>query len=163
MNAHTQRAPSQSPAAATLAGWALLTMDGVRLALPQKDIVTIGLVAALLPAQDAVNAIGCFVHNGERWLVYCLDRCFVPVPMLATTARVCVLVRVQERIFGLVGTQVVLLASNADLEVQPLPACLVQSGSPLAGLALHNDGIVLSVHASLLADYLDLKRNTTDD
>lgn len=158
MNAHAQRASNLSPASAILQGWALLTIDDIKLAVPQKDIVTIGLVSVLQPAQDVGNAIGWFLHNEERRLVYCLDRNLVPVPMLTKTARVCVLVRTHERIFGLVGTQVVLLASNADLLVQPLPSCLVQSGSPLAGFALHHDSLVLSININLLADYLVLDK-----
>lgn len=162
MNTHAQQASNLPPASAILEGWALLTIDDFKLALPQKDIVTIELVSALQPAQDIDNAIGWFVQNEERRLAYCLDRNLVPVPMLAKTARVCVLVRVHERIFGLVGTQVVLLASNADLMVQPLPSCLVQSGSPLAGFALYHDGLVLSVNVNLLANYLVLHRSATD-
>lgn len=154
MNAHAQRALNLSPASTILQGWALLTIDDVKLAVPQRDIVTIGLVSALQQAQDVGNAIGWFMHNEERRLVYCLDRNLVPVSLLAKAARVCVLVRTYERIFGLIGTQVVLLPSNADLLVQPLPSCLVQSGSPLTGFALHHDSLVLSIDVNLLADYL---------
>ena len=150
-------APLRNAAAvsATLAGWALLTMDGVQLAVPQKDIVTIGLVMDLQFAQqDGGKEIGWFVQHAERWPVYCLDRHFVLAPMLAKVARVCMLFRSADHTFGLAGTQVLLLANDDDLVVQPLPACLARLGSPLNGLALHRNEIVMSARGSALTDLL---------
>lgn len=162
-----------APAPLTLAGWALLTMDGVTLALPQKDIVTIELVSALQPVQDGGNEIGWFAQDAQRWPVYCLDRGFALAPTLAPAVRVCVLFRCNSytpplpalspsvrgnvnelRTLGLAGTQVSLLAADADLSVPPLPTCLARPGSPLAGLALHRDAIVAVVHAQPLGLYL---------
>jgi hypothetical protein len=156
MSARAQRAPRQTPApvSVTLAGWALLTMDGLRLALPQKDILTIELVSALQPARDGGSEIGWFAQDGRRWPIYCLDRRFAPAPALAATARVCVLFRSDERILGLAGTQVSLLAADEDLSVPPLPACLARPGSPLVGLALHRHAIVAVVHAAALGRHL---------
>lgn len=156
MSAAAQRVARASAAPATLVGWALLTMDGVTLALPQKDIVTIELVSALQPpGADGGGEIGWFVQDTERWPVHCLDRRFAPAPALAGTTRVCVLFRSDHRTLGLAGTQVALLAADADLAVPPLPACLARPGSPLTGLALHRDRIVAVVHARALADYLN--------
>src|SRR5712671_2309292 len=152
MSARAQRAPRQAPApvSVTLAGWALLTMDGLRLALPQKYIVSIELVSALQPARNGGNEIGWFEQDAQRWPVYCLDRRFAPAPALGATARVCVLFRSDERTLGLAGTQVSLLAADADLSVPPLPACLTRPGSPLIGLALHRQATVAVVHALAL-------------
>jgi len=146
-----------APASVRLSGWALLGMDGVTLALPQKDVVTIELVSALQAARQedgGGKVIGWLAHDGERWPVYCLDRRFMPAPALAQAARVCVLFRSGGRTLGLAGTQVSLLAADEDLAVQPLPACLAQPDSPLAGLALHHDEIVMSVHVGALAGFL---------
>ena len=177
--AHDGRVARAAPAPSTLVGWALLVMDGITLALPQKDVVTIELTSALQPAQevdpDGGGEIGWLVHDAERWPVYCLDRHFALAPALAHTARVCVLFRsnfhisplptlspegrgaVDEsnsRVLGLAGTQVSLLAADADLSVPPLPACLTRPGSPLTGLALHRDAIVAVMHAQPLGRYL---------
>ncbi len=64
------------------------------------------------------------------------------------------LFRSDEHILGLAGTQVSLLAADADLSVPPLPACLTRPGSPLIGLALHRHAIVAVVHAPALGRYL---------
>lgn len=148
------RAVHVAPAPATLVGWALLVMDGLALALPQRDIVTIELTTALQPAERGGNEIGWLVQNAERWPVYCLDRHFASAPALAESVRVCMLFRSEQRILGLAGMQISLLAADADLSVPPLPACLARPGSPLIGLALHRDVIVAVVHAQALADYL---------
>ena len=147
--------PREAAASVTLTGWALLTMDGVTLALPQRDIATIELVSALQPpGADGGPEIGRFAHDAERWPVYCLDRRLAPAPALVTAARVCMLFRSDGRTLGLAGKQVSLLAADADLAVQPLPACLARPGSPLTGLALHRDRIVAVMHAPALTEYL---------
>lgn len=155
MNTHAQqRVPRPVPVPAILTGWALLTMDGVQLAVPQKDIVNIGLVADLQHAQDSGNEIGWFVQNAERWPVYCLDRHLVLAPTLAEASRVCILFRSDNRTLGLAGTQVSLLAADDELAVQRLPACLARSDSPLNGLALHRNEIVMSARGNALVDLL---------
>ena len=165
MNAAARPIPVSAPAPtpATLAGWALLIMDGLTLALPQKDIVTIELTTALQPAERDGNEIGWLVQNAQRWPVYCLDRHCALVSALAGSARVCVLLKSEERIFGLAGTQISLLAADADLSVPPLPACLARPGSPFMGLALHNDIIVAVAHAQALANYLASLEAVYDD
>jgi hypothetical protein len=156
MSALAARAALQgsAPVSATLAGWALLAVDGLALALPQRDIVTIELVSALQPAQDGGQEIGWFAKGTQRWPVYCLDRRFAPVAALEQAARVCVLFRSEGRTLGLAGAQVSLLAADADLDVRPLPACLTRPGSPLVGLALHRDATVSVVQAQALGRYL---------
>lgn len=162
MSTAAQHASRAAPVPATLAGWALLIMDGLTLALPQRDIVTIELTTALQIAAQGGDEIGWLTRNAERYPVYCLDRHFAVAPALAETARVCLLFRSQARTLGLAGTQVSLLAADADLSVAPLPACLARPGSPLTGLALHRDAIVAVVHAQVLADYLSPREAVHD-
>mgnify|MGYP000359591539 CR=1 FL=1 len=155
--------PAPAPTPATLAGWALLIMDGLTLALPQRDIVTIELTTALQPAGHDGNEIGWLVQNAQRWPVYSLDRHCALALTLAESVRVCVLLKSEKRTFGLAGTQISLLADDADLSVPPLPACLARPGSPFMGLALHNDVIVAVAHAQALADYLASLEAVYDD
>lgn len=156
MSATAKRVTPAAPMPAALAGWALLAMDGVTLALPQKEIAAIELISALQPPRaDAGHEIGWLAQGAEHWPVYCLNRRFALAPALAQAARVCVLLRAGERTLGLAGTQVSLLAADAELSVESLPACLTQPGSPLIGLALHRDGIVMSVRVRALADFLN--------
>lgn len=156
--AHDRRVARAVPAPVTLVGWALLVMDGITIALPQRDVVTIELTSALQPAQeidpDGGGEIGWLARDTQRWPVYCLDRHLRLAPALADTARVCVLFRSDERTLGVAGTQVSLLAADADLAVPSLPACLTRSGSPLTGLALHRDTIVAIVRAQSFEHYL---------
>lgn len=74
-------------------------------------------------------------HDGQQRLVYCIDRQFESTPQLAKLAKVCLVLRTAQRSFGLVGTHISLLATDADLAIQPMPACLVQAHSPFAGFA----------------------------
>ena len=152
--AHGGRTACAAPVPATLAGWVLLVMDGLTLALPQRDIATIELTRALQPAEPGGNEIGWLVQNAEHRPVYCLDRHFASAPMLADAARVCMLFRSEGRILGLAGARISLLAADADISVPPLPVCLARPGSPVIGLALHRDVVVTVVHAQALADYL---------
>lgn len=160
MSAAAQR---MAPVPTTLTGWALLNIDGITLALPQKDVVTIELVSALEIIQnkgDAGKEMGWLTQGSHRWPVYCLDRRLAVTPMLTKTPRVCVLVHSDERTLGLAGAQVSLLASDEELNVQPLPPCLAEKDSPLSGLALYRDSMVMCVHVAALVNYLSLKENT---
>lgn len=140
-----------------LTGWALLSMDGLVLALPQKDIVTIVLAADLQPAPDAGmgsdRATGWITLDAQYRPVYCLDGHLAVASTLISAVRV-LLFRSDERILGLAGTHISLLANDSDIVVPPLPACLKQPGSPLVGLALRNNAIVYVLNAQMLGRYL---------
>ena len=143
-----------APATVMLKGWALLAMDGLTLALPQKDIVTIELTTVLQPAEHGGSEVGWLEQNEQRWPIYGIDQHCALVPTLAESARVCMLFRSEQRILGLAGMKVTLLAADADLSTSPLPACLTRPGSPLVGLALRGEVIVAIAHAQALTDYL---------
>ena len=144
---------SPVPGSSAIAGWALLIMDGLTIAVAQKDIVTIEIVSSLRPTEQDDNKIGWFVANGlDRWPVYCLNRYFATMPALAQSSRVFILMRSKDHTFGLAGTQVSLLADDADLLVTPLPVCLASPGSPLIGLALYRDGVVAVIQAETIPE-----------
>lgn len=117
-------------------------------------MVTIELTTALQFSAQGNNEIGWLAKNAERWPVYCLDRDLASAPALADSARVCVFFRSGQRVVGLAGTQISLLAADTDLSVPPLPACFARRGSPLIGLALHRHAIVIIVSAQALSDFL---------
>lgn len=161
MNAISRSLTSATTPTTALTGWALLSMDGLVLALPQKDIVTIVLAADLQPAPEASPETGMGSDRAMGWLklnaqyrpVYCLDGHLAVASTLISAVRV-LLFRSDERILGLAGTQISLLANDSDIVVPPLPACLKQPGSPLVGLALRNNAIVYVLNAQMLGRYL---------
>lgn len=160
MNAISRNLTSATTPTA-LTGWVLLSMGGLMLALPQKDIVTTVLTADLQSAPEASPETGMGSDRAIGWLkleaqyspVYCLDGHLAVVSTLIGAARV-LLFRSDERILGLAGTHISLLANDADIVVPPLPACLKQPGSPLVGLALRNNAIVYVINAQMLGRYL---------
>jgi hypothetical protein len=219
-----------APQARPIAGWMVLAIDGLRLALPQRDVRLIELLADLAPATagdvhgstsvaggrtpgatdvhgstsvaggrtpgatdvhgstsvaggrtpgatdvhgstsvaqapsaeadgarrtPGARAIGWLSRKeGEPWPVYCLDgglQLQHPVP---PARRLCVFIEAHDAVTGIACDRVQLLATDAELTVEPVPGCMTGMPSPITGFARHQAGITVVVTATVLADYL---------
>jgi hypothetical protein len=183
----------------------VLAIDGLRLALPQRDVRLIELLADLAPAtagdvhgSTSVAGAPCGEANSARrtpgatdvhgstsvaqapsaeadgarrtpgaraigwlsrkerepWPVYCLDgglQLQHPVP---PARRLCVFIEAHDAVTGIACDRVQLLATDAELTVEPVPGCMTGMPSPITGFARHQAGITVVVTATVLADYL---------
>jgi hypothetical protein len=176
-----------APQARPIAGWMVLAIDGLRLALPQRDVRLIELLADLAPptagdvhgstsvaggrtpgATDVhgstsvaggrtpgARAIGWLSRKeGEPWPVYCLDGGLQLQHPLPPARRLCVFIEAHGAVTGIACDRVQLLATDAELTVEPVPGCMTGMPSPITGFARHQAGITAVVTATVLADYL---------
>ena len=182
MNALAVVVHDAPPVARPIAGWMVLAIDGLRLALPQRDVRLIELLTDLAPsiagdvqggtrvavapfgeangARRTATATGELEigwlsrKEGEPWPVYCLDgglRLQYPVPPVR---RMCVFIEAQGDVTGIACDRVQLLATDADLTVEPVPGCMTGIPSPITGFARHQGGVTVVVTATALAGYL---------
>lgn len=154
-----------SAAARATAGWMVLGIDELRLALPQTDVRLIELIADLKPsATDEAREIGWLLREGgDSWPAYCLDgvlRLQRPAP---GARRICVFFEADDGVLGIVCDRVWSLATDAELAVEPVPGCMTGMPSPVAGFARHREGVVLVISAARLTRYLAFLQGRAHD
>lgn len=154
MSAHATaiRGPAASAARPT-AGWVVLAIEDLRLALPQRDVHQIELAADLkLSAAGEAWEAGWLLHkDGKSWPAYCFDgalRLLRPAP---ATRRVCVFFECTGEIRGLMCDHVWSLAADGDLDVEPVPGCMAAPRLLMTGLARYQGGVAVVTHAAALA------------
>lgn len=153
------------PAGRIAAGWMLLAIDGLRLALPQREVRLVELVADLeAPDRGDTQAVGALRQaDGSAWPAYCLDADLGVQRVVPEARRSCVFVEAGGRVLGLVCDRIWSLASDAELTVEPVPGCMTGAPSPVAGFTRHRGGIAVVLAAASLAAYLDSQRSGTHE
>ena len=153
MNAPLRQSP---PAAVAATGWLLLDIDDRRLALPQRDVRQIELAADLEAATESgAREAGWFVpRDGDAWPAYSLDAALQLQQAPPAGRKVCVFVEAAGKRFGLLCNRVAPLHADEDLEVEPVPGCLVRTHSPILGFARIGNGLAVITDGAALAAYL---------
>jgi hypothetical protein len=138
-----------------IAGWAVLAIGAVRLALRQRDVRQIDLVADLkLSAAGEGPEVGWLIRkSGASWPAYCLDEALALERPAPADRHLCVFFGADE-VRGILCNQVWSLAADGDLVAEPLPGCMSGPRSPATGLARFEDGVALVTDAPALASYL---------
>jgi hypothetical protein len=153
--ARAARAPLAAvPAPA--AGWLVLAIDDLRLALPQQDVRLIGLAADLKPSAGGEGPeTGWLLHeDGDSWPAYSLSGGLHLQRPAPAARRVCVFFETAQAVIGLVCDKLTSLATDTELRVQSLPGCMTGLPTPIRHVARHEDGIVAVTSAADLAGYL---------
>ncbi len=151
-----------SAAAVRAAGWVVLSIDGLRLALPQRDVRLIQLVADLkLSAAGEGHEVGWLLREaGDSWPAYCLDgalRLQRPAP---DARRVCVFCEAEGAVLGIVCDRLWSLATDAELAVEPVPGCMTGAPTPVVGFARYQEGIAIVLGTTALVRYLSFLRDS---
>lgn len=141
-------------AASDVAGWLVLSIDDIRVAVPQKDVKTIELVTALDVAVEGEMEAGWLEQDGKMWPAYGVDTQLMLQPNVPKTRRFCIMLRSNDKLIGFLADQVRLLAADEDLAIEELPGCLIEKDSPLGGLSLLDDDVVAAIRSGALAPYL---------
>lgn len=146
-----------APAARPTAGWMVLAIEDLRLALPQRDVRQIEIAAALKhsAAGDAREAGWLLRKDGKSWPAYCLDGTLRLLWSVPAARRVCMFFEGEDGMRGLLCDHVWSLAADGDLGVEPAPGCMAVPHSPVVGFARFQSGVALVTNAAALASYLD--------
>jgi hypothetical protein len=141
---------------ATAPGWAVLAIDELFLALPQRDICLFE-VATDLQAREVnlAEAIGYFqTHRDESWPVYRLDGALQLQRAVSEKRRIYVFFEAQGQTRGLLCDRVWSLAEDADIAAEPMPGCIKGPPSPATGLTQFRDRIAMVTDRAALSSYL---------
>ena len=138
-------------------GWAVLAIDELWLALPQRDVRQFEPVSDLeAPGSNLTQATGQLLTAGdESWPVYNLDGSLQLQRAAPAARRLCVFFEAEAQTGGLLCDRVWSLAEDADLAVEPLPGCIKGPPSPATGLAQFQDRIAMVTNRTALSAYLD--------
>ncbi len=131
----------------------ILSLGTCRLLLPQSEMRLLESVLDVQISEPPVNGLGWLPFDGSQWPVYGLDAKLNPLLVLPPTYRICALVSHADGYFGLVCTDVVTVAAET-LDVRPLPVPMVRPQSPVRGVALQGDQVVLASRSEALAEFL---------
>ena len=146
--------PHEKPQAPEVPGWLLLSIDTLKLALPQKDVKKIELFSTLQVAVDGEAEAGWYEHNGDLWPAYCLDRHLSLQSEMPAARRYCVFFEVNGRTIGILCDHVSILAADEDLDLQPMRACMVLPCSPIKWIAFREGEVITVAHGLEPASYL---------
>lgn len=133
--------------------FALLSIDGLSLLLPQQDIHTVEPVLDLEPATNGGVHVGWISRDQERWPVHCLSADLELMRELPIERRVCVILDHDGLGFGLACEQMTSL-QQAHLSFFAVPECMRMPGSPLRALARHSERVLCVTTAADLAGFL---------
>jgi hypothetical protein len=142
--------------ASSIAGWLVLAIGELRLALPQGDARQIELASDLDLQDGDGGEVGWLLGRGEaRWPAYNLDAGLRVQRPAAAERRLCVFFGAREDTRGLLCDRVWSLASDDDLHHAPLPGCMTGPLSPASGIARFQDGVAVVTSAGALGAYLN--------
>lgn len=144
------------PSALATAGWMVLALGDLRLALPQKDVRLIGLVAdlKLSTAGESLETGWLLQKTGSSWPVYCFDEALQLQRPTPAGRHVCVFFEGGDETLGILSDRVWSLAADTDITVEPLPACMTGLPSPVVGVAHYQEGAVAVLGAVQMVAYL---------
>ncbi len=140
----------------SIAGWAVLAIDELWLALPQRDVRQFQLASDLETAgTDMAKAVGQLVaSNGESWPAYNLDGSLKLQQAVPEARGVCIFFEREGRTFGLLCDRVWPLEGDTDLTVDPMPGCIKSRSSPITGLTQFQNRIAMVTNGAALSSYL---------
>ncbi|NJN45169.1 MAG: hypothetical protein HC808_00155 [Candidatus Competibacteraceae bacterium] len=142
--------------------FALLTLDGWRWLIPQGEIHSLEPVFDITEYSEAEvddnalvtsDPVGIIRLAGEPWPIYCLAGDFSSLSTIPETRRMCILLRSEQRRWGLVCDQIEVLDGEQP-RLQPVPACMATPNSPLHGLISYDDYLAYATSAVHLTTYL---------
>jgi len=135
--------PGPQPAA----HYVLLSMDTLRLLIPQNQVRT--LEPGFEVRYPDTGGTGWIEIEDMRSPVYCLSRNLEPLVTPPASRNVCVLLESEHGLFGVLCDQV---AMFGEIAAEPLPKCMRSAGTPIRGLALHGEQVLcIGSAAGLLA------------
>lgn len=137
---------------AGVAGWAVLSVDQLRLALPQRDMVSLELAGTLSNDTRQPPQAGRLVLENGEWPAYALDAALLPQPGAAR--RLCVFFRARADVLGVLCDALVLLPADSDLVAETLPGCMISVHSPVLGYALRDARVIAVTSAQALEAYI---------
>lgn len=137
-------------------GLTILAFEGVRLAFPLGEVVSIQRTVDLEAAAGVPLALGSLVYAGRRWPVFGLTAAYVPLRQPSPNSTYCVCLSADDGQTGLALTcdTVNAISLERDTGPQALPSCMQREATPLRQLFKHQERLLPVSTAPALAAYL---------
>lgn len=142
----------------------VLTIDGLKLILPQGDIRTVESVTDVDTADSPASGAGWIKYLGRRWPVYCLSDELDFLSHAPNTRRACVMLALQSGHSGYLG----LLCDDARVLANfvqqsfPVPASMQLKESPISALVNYEDGLACISNASHIEAFVALAASSQE-
>ena len=134
--------------------FAILTIDGRRFFLPQKEIHSLELVIDINKIDPLTQAVGWFLEENQKWPLYCLDRELNILTYIPQSRKTCVLIRDRDFNFGILCDQINSLDDYHPM-TYPIPKCMRTPGLPFERLILNKGKLECVTTSILLARLLN--------
>jgi hypothetical protein len=133
--------------------YAVLRFADCKLLVPQREIRSLESVLDLVLEKELPTTVGSMMFVGKAWPAYCLTSELAVIQELPSARRVCALLSQGSDSLALVCDQLEVLPQDS-LNVQPLPACMVNPDSPVEALAIFQGNLGCITSTARLAAYL---------
>ena len=136
----------------------ILHFDGLRLLLPQQDIISVEVSEDLLPLRDdetdaqQAGIVGWVYLERQQNPVYCLSTDLTLQQNIPTQHEVIVVLQIKQGLFGLSCERIEPLSQHQQLH--SVPVCMQRKQSPVSHLVIHQNSIAHLVNAEEMANYL---------
>lgn len=128
-------------------------IDGQRLLLPQREVVSLESVMDIRQEGAQFPAAGLIPWAGQEWPVYCLQGDLLAVTLdLPPQRRICVLLHDGYYGLAMVCDQVEMLVRPPRARY-PLPPCMAKSDSLIEWLVVHEETVSCVTTAARLVAY----------
>jgi hypothetical protein len=135
---------------------ALLKISGLRLVLPQNEILALEAVAEVDARDAGPLSVGWLQHARQRWPVYCLAPDLSLLGAVPVERRACVLLGTEDGCLGILCDDVSI--EQALKQRHALPPALHAAGTPVLGLIeLEEGGIACVTDTQRLAAHVALR------
>jgi chemotaxis signal transduction protein len=139
--------------AVTTAPAAVLTISGLRLVLPEREIHAQEAVSAVDARQAEPYSVGWLQHAQQRWPVYCLSQELSLLAAMPAERSTCALLGTHDGYMGILCDEV---STGQSIDPQQdLPPAMHMPDTPIQGLiALDEDRIACVTSAERLAAHV---------
>ena len=133
----------------------VLSIDGLKLILPQDEIRTVESIADVELAEKSPRSIGTINYRGQRWPVVCLSNELFLLDVVPAARRACVMLAYDGNYLGLLCDDARVLV-NFMQQSFAMPNSMRTRDSPITSLIQYDQGLACVSNASRLSSYVNL-------
>ena len=133
----------------------VLTIDNLKLILPQADIRTVESASDVALADKMPKSAGWITYLGQRWPVVCFSDELALLDEVPAPRRACVMLAYEGAYLGLLCDDARVLV-NFSQQSFAVPAAMREHASPIAGLIQYEQGLACLSDAAHIHRYVSL-------
>ena len=136
--------------------FATLSIDHLRLLLPHRQVHTLEPIADVELSEKQNGQIGWLEAAGLKSPIYSFSRNLAILDVIPDGRRIAVVMVADSGSIGVLCDDLKIMPRTRFIS-HPLPTCMNAVGTPVTGLAIHNDAVCCMSSANHLLKYLSEK------